>query len=63
MREAPLRACVGDVQYQIAPPRDFESSFMRLLADYARYTGEGDKTAYGLVHIETWGWTVPDGGQ
>ena len=60
MREAALSACVGEVQYQIARPGDFEPTFVRLLADYARYAGVGYKTAYGLGHVETWGWTIPD---
>lgn len=56
MRGATLSACVGEVEYQIARPGDSEPMFVRLLADYANYSGVGYKTAYGLGHVETGGW-------
>jgi CRISPR-associated endoribonuclease Cas6 len=53
MRDAALTACVGDVRYQIARPGDAEPTFVRLLAEYANYTGVGYKTTFGLGHVQT----------
>lgn len=59
MRNAALTACVGEVDYVISRPGAAEPTFVRLLADYANFTGVGYKTAYGLGHVETGGWHSP----
>lgn len=56
VRSSTLTACVGEAEYYMARPGDAEPTFVRLLADYANYSGVGYKTAYGLGHVETSGW-------
>lgn len=59
-RGAALTATTGTVTYTVARPGDVEPAFVRLLTEYANYSGVGYKTAFGLGHVDTWGWHLPE---
>lgn len=50
-RGSQLKASVGEVTFQIARPSESGPLLVRLLTEYANYSGIGYKTTYGLGHV------------